>query len=144
MAHEYRLNKMSGIKVLFDALYKKNTRFRCPDCLFELTERYLERYQNEPSHIMEQAILRKALNCAKKACLINPGYCFGLADIGQCLIDADRLPDAVKFFESAYSFCPGMNYRQKGFANALRKAGRYREALKYYETYRLKKTVLSR
>jgi len=200
MAREYGLNKMSGIKVLFDALYKKKYKIqdaliaysvnggylsainrwigdqsaevlRKPDMiygtppelwtvrqnadiyyegnkadlLFELTERYLEKYQNEPSLMMYTAFayygtgnFERAFDCAKKACLINPGYCFGLADIGQCLIDADRLPDAVKFFESAYSFCPGMNYRQKGFANALRKAGRYREALKYYETYRSK------
>jgi tetratricopeptide (TPR) repeat protein len=200
MAREYGIDKMSGIKVLFDALYKKKYSIqdaliaysvnggylrvinrwignqsaevlRKPDMiygtppelwtvrqnadiyyeenkadlLFELTQRYLEKYQNEPSLMMYIAFayygtgnIEKAFDCAKKACLINSGYCFGLADIGQCLIDDDMFPDAVKFFESAYSLCPGMNYRQKGFANALRKAGQYREALKYYEAYRSK------
>ena len=200
MAREYGTDKMSGIKILFDALYKKKYKIqdaliaysvnggylsvvnrwigdqsaevlRKPDMIYgkfpelwevrqdadiyyeenkadlllDLTQRHLEKHKNDPSLIMYAAFayygtgdIERAFDCAKRACLTNAGYCFGLADIGQCLTDAGRLPDAVKFFESAYSLCPKMNYRQKGFANALKRAGRYREALKYYETYRCK------
>jgi tetratricopeptide (TPR) repeat protein len=70
---------------------------------------------------------------AKTACLEDSGYCAGLADIGQCLIDQGRLDEALPFFEAAYSLQPDMNYRLKNLADALEEAGRKREALRYHE-----------
>lgn len=79
--------------------------------------------------------LAKAFNHAEAACRIDSKYCYGLADIGQCLIDTRRLSKALKFFEAAYALKPDMNFRQKNLADALKKAGQYRDALFYYEIY---------
>lgn len=79
--------------------------------------------------------LTKAFNDAEGACRIDSKYCYGLADIGQCLIDTRRLPKALKFFDAAYALKPDMNFRQKNLADALKMAGRYNEALTYYEIY---------
>ncbi|MGD2126058.1 MAG: tetratricopeptide repeat protein [Desulfobacteraceae bacterium] len=104
---------------------------------------HLENYEEDPSLVLYAGFaylgmgnVKQAFNFAKKACLIHSGYCYGLADMGQCLLDTDRLDDAVRFFECVYTLSPGMTFRQANYADALKKAGRYREALLYFERYR--------
>jgi tetratricopeptide (TPR) repeat protein len=102
------------------------------------------KYKDDPSLMMYIAFAylkagdtEKAIKHAERVCLADKGYCFGLADIGQSLIDSGRLSDSLKCFKRAYELYTDMNYRQMNLANALRKAGRYKEAIKYYEKYRL-------
>ncbi|MFO7962803.1 MAG: hypothetical protein R6U50_02680 [Desulfobacterales bacterium] len=80
----------------------------------------------------------QAFGLSLDLCRRDPGLCPGMADLGQLLLDADKIDAALRFFEKAYERNPAMNYRQTELAHAMRKKGRYREALLYYEICRKK------
>ncbi len=113
-----------------------------PDRLLQTALPWVDSSSPDPTILLYTAVayyaggnLIKAFNHAEAACRIDSRYCYGLADIGQCLIDTQRLPEALKFFETAYALKPDMNFRQKNLADALKKKGQYAKALAYYEIY---------
>ena len=118
------------------------------EALLNTTLNALERLPEDPGLKLYAAFASlglgdtdQAYGYAKTACLEDSGYCPGLADIGQCLIDQGRVDESIPFFETAYSLQPDMNYRLKNLADALEEAGRQREALRYHEIHEARNGV---
>lgn len=78
----------------------------------------------------------KATTYAEKSCLIDKNFCYILPYIGRYLFIEERLSEAEWFFMRGYNLNPEMNYLQGDFAIALKKAGRYYDALKYFEIWK--------
>jgi tetratricopeptide (TPR) repeat protein len=78
----------------------------------------------------------KSLNCAEKACFCNQNYCYGLAELGSEMLAENGLSSAEEYFVRAYKENPAMVHSQFIFARALQKAGRYNEALTYFNSFR--------
>jgi len=115
------------------------------DLLLELCRPGLSEFPREPTLLLYKAFAQLARGEIDPAfalsldlCRKDPGLCPGMADLGQLLLDADKIDTALRFFEKAYEQNPAMNYRQTELAHAMRKKGRYREALIYYEICRKK------
>jgi tetratricopeptide (TPR) repeat protein len=100
----------------------------------------LETYKNHPALLIYVADayyllndIEKAFYYAEKSCLIDKKFCYILPYIGKYLVIEGRLSEAEQFFTRGYNLNPEMNYLQGDFAIALKKAGRYHDALKYFE-----------
>ncbi len=113
--------------------------------LLDLTKRFQENYSQDISLISYQAFAllavgdkEKAFQVARKVALFNKNYAYLLADLGQCLIDKGEIDTALKYFKEAYKLNTQMNFRHKNLADVLFKAGRYEQALYYYDIYREK------
>jgi len=78
----------------------------------------------------------KAFEYAEKVCINNKRNCFGLPYLGRYLLREGRIADADKFFEKGYRLYPGMIYYQWEMAFAYKKAGRFKDAMRYYERLR--------
>jgi len=116
-----------------------------PDRLAQTCRTGLARFPGEPSLTLylafaqlAQGHIDQAFCLAADLCRKEPGFCPGLADLGQCLLDRGELEAGLRFFERAYALNPGLNYRQTEVAHALRRAGRFEDALDYYESCRRK------
>lgn len=121
-----------------DDVYEAND----PDRILKIALPFIDVGGKDPNILLYTAFayyakgdFTKAFKYAEEACRIDSRYCYGLADIGQCLIDTQRLPKALKFFEAAYALKFDMNFRQKNLADALKEMGQYPEALTYYKIY---------
>jgi hypothetical protein len=75
----------------------------------------------------------KAFYYAEKSCVVDKNYCYILPYIGKYLVMEGRISEAERFFVRGYGLNPKMNYLQDDLAIALKKAGRYRDSLKYFE-----------
>ncbi len=132
------LPKSFELQQLADRLYEEDSA----EALLETAVAGLDSFPGDPCLKLYAAFASfgagdtaQAYHYAKRACLEEPGYCPGLADIGQCLIDQGLVEESIPFFETAYSLQPEMNYRLKNLADALETAGRPREALRYHEIH---------
>jgi len=111
--------------------------------VLDITRRFRKRYPQDPCLMAYQAFAllasgdnKGSFDLACGAVRLDKRYAFLLADLGQCLIDRGNLDEALQYFRAAYKAAPRMNFRQKNLADALMQAGRYREALYYYNIYR--------
>ncbi len=77
-----------------------------------------------------------ALSIGKSLCDRDINYCYILTDMGVNLSKDSKPDKAAPFFRYAYEKNPEIDYGQIYFANALRKAGRFEEAIRYYQSYR--------
>ncbi len=73
---------------------------------------------------------------AEKACLTEKTYCYGLPELGIFLLDQYGIESAEMFFSRGYGLCPDMDHGQFRFAMALKEAGKYDEAVRYFKTFR--------
>jgi hypothetical protein len=104
---------------------------------------FLETYKDHPAlsvYIADAHYLLddidKAYTYAEKSCLIDKNFCYILPYIGRYLFIEERLSEAERFFVRGYTLNPEMNYLQGDFAIALKKAGRFYDALKYFEIWK--------
>jgi len=100
----------------------------------------LETYKDNPALLMYVADayyllndIEKAFYYAEKSCLTDKNTCYLLPYIGKYLAIEGKLSEAEQFFTRGYGLNPDMNYLQGDFAVALKQAGRYHDALKYFE-----------
>jgi tetratricopeptide (TPR) repeat protein len=100
----------------------------------------LETYKDNPALLTYAADayyllndIDKAFYYAEKSCVIDRNYCYILPYIGKYLVIEGRISEAKRFFVRGYGLNPKMNYLQGDLAIALKKAGRYRDSLKYFE-----------
>jgi len=127
------------VKGLADIYYQSDR----PRSLLDLTGRFLDKYPLDPCLMSYRcfALLSlgetdQAFELARRLAVLDQAYAFTLADLGQCLIDRGDIDTGLRFFQAAYDYQPGMNFRQKNLGDALFLAGRYTQALRYYNAYR--------
>jgi len=77
-----------------------------------------------------------AFLCAETACKANDNYCYGLCEIGCRLLATSTLGKAEKFFLRAYELNPRMAHSQFKLAQALKTAGRFDDAIRYFKIFR--------
>jgi len=75
----------------------------------------------------------KSFETAMSSCDIDPLYCTSLPYLGTLYLENGQHQQADKFFRAAFSANPTMENGVLPFANCLRKAGKLREALSWYE-----------
>jgi tetratricopeptide (TPR) repeat protein len=114
-----------------------------PNDILNYLALFQDKYNEEPSILMYSAIayneigkIDMSFEYAEKTCLIDRNYCFILPELGFKLLNDRKLDIAEKFFLRGYALNPDMNYMQINFALYLKKAGRYKEALKYFKIFR--------
>ncbi len=78
----------------------------------------------------------EALNMGKNLCNQDMNYCYILTDMGVKLAKEQKPYEAEPFFSYGYEKNPKINYGQIYLGNALRKAGRFEKAIRYYMAYR--------
>lgn len=78
----------------------------------------------------------KSFAYAKKACIAENNYCYGMPEIGSSLMNDHGLESAERFFIHGYEMCPQMDYSQFRFALNLKESGRYNDAIKYFKIFR--------
>lgn len=78
----------------------------------------------------------EAFKWAEKACLADKGYCFALTQVGSLVLEQFGLEKAEPFFKRGYELSPGMDEGQFRFAMALKRSGRYDEAIRYFNAFR--------
>ncbi len=78
----------------------------------------------------------KAFAFAEEACLAQKDYCYGLPEIGNAVLDKYGLRAAERFFKRGYELNPRMDHSQFEFGIALKKAGRYDEAIESFQVFR--------
>lgn len=71
----------------------------------------------------------RALETGEDACRIDPGYCFGLEDLGLQLLERGRPDSAEVFFAAGARLRPGMRFALLDKALGLARAGRVEAAL---------------
>ena len=79
---------------------------------------------------------RKSLEYAEKACLVDRNYCYGLPELGAAVLNRSGLAGARMLFDRGYELSPDMDHSQFNYAMALKKSGRYDEAIKYFKAFR--------
>lgn len=77
-----------------------------------------------------------ALTWAEQACRSDKGYCYGLTQVGSLVLERNGLAKAEPFFAKGYELAPGMDEGQFRLAMALKKSGRYDEAIRYFNVFR--------
>jgi tetratricopeptide (TPR) repeat protein len=80
--------------------------------------------------------LEKALDIARMLCVKDKNYCYALIELGIEIAKTENPEKAEPFFKSGYSMNPEIDFGQIYFGNALRKAGRFEDAIGYYLTFR--------
>ncbi|MEA3428866.1 MAG: hypothetical protein U9Q84_06610, partial [Thermodesulfobacteriota bacterium] len=115
------------------------------DALLDLTRRFNRRYPQDLCLMSYRVFALQATgnnrDAYELACTlgsIDKRYAFILADLGQGLIDQGNLDAALPCFRAAYQSNPHMNFRQKNLGDALMAAGKYGQAIYYYDIYRQK------
>jgi len=78
----------------------------------------------------------KAFRYAENACLIDRGYCYGLAELGTSLLNLNKIATAERFFLRGYELAPKMDLGQFQLGMALKEAGRFDEAIRYFKIFR--------
>jgi tetratricopeptide (TPR) repeat protein len=123
---------------LADSYYYKNQA----QVLCDFTRRFAQKYKDDvPLQIyrafalLANGDIEAAFQIGQKLARRDAGYAYLLADLGQCLIDTEKLKEATRFFKEAYRMHPDMNFRQKNLADALMQAKKYDDALYYYGMY---------
>lgn len=129
------------VRGLADIYYQNNQYY----CLIDLINRFPEQRDQDFSLMVYHSFAlfatgerEKAFDLACKIAAFDNRYAYLLADLGQWLIDYGEIDQALRYFQKAYQINPKMNFRQKNLAEALAKAGRYKEASYYYKIYQEK------
>lgn len=78
----------------------------------------------------------KSFAYAKKVCIAENNYCYGLPEIGSSVMNDHGLESSARFFIHGYEMCPKMDYSQFRFALNLKESGRYNEAIKYFKIFK--------
>ncbi len=78
----------------------------------------------------------KAFDFAEGACLAQKNYCYGLPELGNAVLDKYGLRAAERFFRRGYELNPRMDQGQFEFGVALKKAGKYDEAIESFQVFR--------
>ncbi len=111
-----------------------------PDEILQSLVPFLDTYEDNPCLLVYIADayyslnnIEKAFHYAEKSCLTDKNFCYILPYLGKYLAIEGRLSEAERFFVRGYNLNSKMNYLQADFAGALKKAGRYQDALRYFE-----------
>jgi|Deesub1362A_J573_1020465.scaffolds.fasta_scaffold00537_3 tetratricopeptide (TPR) repeat protein len=80
--------------------------------------------------------LGEALDMAKMLCVKNRNYCYTLIELGIEITKTANPEKAEPFFKNGYAMNPDIDFGQIYFANALRRSGRYEEAIRYYMIFK--------
>jgi tetratricopeptide (TPR) repeat protein len=126
---------------LLPILQKCDNAFRSgdADAILRLAEQPLSG-QELPSMVLYKSYAHllkgdpdKAFETAKRCCNIDPLYCTGLPYLGTLYFDNGQYRQAERFFRAGFSANPTMENGVFPFADCLRKMGKLREALSWYE-----------
>lgn len=136
LVSDANLPELWTILQMADTYSKENK----PDEILRYLIPFLGPYRDNPSMLVYIADayyllndIEKAFRYAEKSCLIDKKFCYMLPYLGKYLAIEGRLPEAEQFFLRGYHLNTEMNYLQGDFALALKRAGRYHDAFKYFE-----------
>lgn len=111
--------------------------------LLGLVSPLLDRGLNDPAVLVYASLAAQktgksgdAFRYAEQACRSDRGYCYGLTQVGSMVLEKNGLAQAEPFFAKGYELSPAMNEGQFRLAIALKRSGRYDEAIGYFNRFR--------
>lgn len=139
------VTKMAGLPDRYAFLQKADHlhSFKKHRELLEILSPFTERGVNDPALLIYASLASQgvgqtgdAFKLAEQACRVDRGYCYGLTQVGSLVLEQNGLAQAEPFFVKGYELAPGMDEGQFRLAMALKKSGRYDEAIGYFNLFR--------